>query len=74
MKNDAIYSDTCCNWPLNWLQNFPQAPEHNFAVARLLLAQLKPENKWIDELSQWVELRLHHLLVVKIWQRLFVCQ
>ncbi|BBV05916.1 helix-turn-helix domain-containing protein [Providencia hangzhouensis] len=45
---------------LNWLQNFPQAPEHNFAVARLLLAQLKPENKWIDELSQWVELRLHH--------------
>lgn len=45
---------------LNWLQNFPQAPEHNFMVARLLLAQLKPENKWIDELSQWVELRLHH--------------
>ena len=45
---------------LNWLQNFPQAPEHNFTVARLLLAQLKPENKWIDELSQWVELRLHH--------------
>lgn len=45
---------------LNWLQNFPQAPEHNFTVARLLLAQLKPENKWIDELSQWVELCLHH--------------
>ncbi|BBU98970.1 helix-turn-helix domain-containing protein [Providencia hangzhouensis] len=45
---------------LNWLQNFPQALEHNFTVARLLLAQLKPENKWIDELSQWVELRLHH--------------
>ncbi|WP_197484431.1 helix-turn-helix domain-containing protein, partial [Tepidimonas fonticaldi] len=45
---------------LNWLQNFPQALEHNVTVARLLLAQLKPENKWIDELSQWVELRLHH--------------
>ncbi|MEX6223804.1 helix-turn-helix domain-containing protein [Providencia hangzhouensis] len=45
---------------LNWLQSFPQAPEHNFTVARLLLAQLKPENKWIDEVSQWVELRLHH--------------
>lgn len=44
---------------LNWLQNFPQAPEHNFAVARLLLAQLKPENKWIDALSQWIEVRLH---------------
>lgn len=45
---------------LNWLQSFPQAPEHNFTVARLLLAQLKPEKKWIDEVSQWVELRLHH--------------
>ncbi len=45
---------------MNWLQSFPQAPEHNFTVARLLLAQLKPENKWIDEVSQWVELRLHH--------------
>ncbi|HGN1704442.1 TPA: helix-turn-helix domain-containing protein [Providencia rettgeri] len=45
---------------LSWLRSFPQAPEHNFTVARLLLAQLKPENKWINEVSQWVELRLHH--------------
>ncbi|MGG4608500.1 helix-turn-helix domain-containing protein [Providencia sp. Me31A] len=45
---------------LSWLRSFPQAPEHNFTVARLLLAQLTPENKWINEVSQWVELRLHH--------------
>ncbi|MFB9997629.1 MULTISPECIES: AraC family transcriptional regulator [Providencia] len=44
---------------LNWLQNFPQAPEQNFSVARLLLAQLKSENRWIDQFSQWIELRLH---------------
>lgn len=44
---------------LNWLQRFPQAAEQNFAIARLLLAQLKPENRWVDELVHWVELRLH---------------
>lgn len=44
---------------LHWLQSFPQAPENNFAVARLLLAQLKPESQWIDTVSQWIETRLH---------------
>ncbi|MBP6123799.1 MULTISPECIES: helix-turn-helix domain-containing protein [Providencia] len=44
---------------LNWLKNFPQAPEQNFTVTRLLLAQLKPENRWLDSLTQWLELRLH---------------
>ncbi|KLN45714.1 transcriptional regulator [Providencia rettgeri] len=44
---------------LHWLQSFPQAPENNFVVARLHLAQLKPENKWIDNVSQWIETRLH---------------
>ncbi len=44
---------------LNWLKNFPQAPEQNFTITRLLLAQLKPENRWLDSLTQWLELRLH---------------
>ncbi|MEY0302361.1 helix-turn-helix domain-containing protein, partial [Providencia manganoxydans] len=44
---------------LNWLQRFPQPPEQNFMLARLLLAQLKPESQWIDTVNQWVDARLH---------------
>lgn len=44
---------------LSWLQRFPQPPEQNFMLARLLLAQLKPENQWIDAVNQWVDARLH---------------
>ncbi|WBA57522.1 AraC family transcriptional regulator [Providencia sp. 21OH12SH02B-Prov] len=44
---------------LNWLQNFPQPPEQNTVIAKLLLAQLKPQSQWIDSITQWVDARLH---------------
>ncbi len=44
---------------LSWLHRFPQPPEHSFTVAQLLFAQLKTDNRWIDELIKWINSRLH---------------
>ncbi|EKT60335.1 AraC family transcriptional regulator [Providencia sneebia] len=44
---------------LSWLKQFPQPAEHHFTLARLLLAQLKPENHWLDVLTCWINARLH---------------
>ncbi|MFJ5690554.1 helix-turn-helix transcriptional regulator [Providencia stuartii] len=44
---------------LNWLQRFPQPLEQHTTIAKLLLAQMKPEEQWIDGVTRWIDALLH---------------
>ncbi|OAT47194.1 hypothetical protein M997_1721 [Proteus hauseri ATCC 700826] len=50
---------------LDWLRQYPQAPEQYPTITRLLLAQMKPQKSWQDHLDLWLENKLHMPLTTK---------
>ncbi|OAT21618.1 AraC family transcriptional regulator [Proteus myxofaciens] len=50
---------------LEWLRQYPQSPENYPTITRLLLAQMKQQKYWYDELDRWLDNKLHTPLTTK---------